>query len=133
MNYKKQKPESNLSSVRGAEVPQPPDGLVAAAEPSGMASILSGNARTRSLRAASSSVESPLTCNSNIIHKIILDQREKILSRNFPQMFGTTNFRTQLVCSYLSEHSVSSVLTSVMEQIFPGYYNSIQTVKNYSN
>lgn len=57
------KPESNFISVRGAEadVPQPPDDLGGAADPSGMAWILSGKTWTRSLRAVSSSVESPLT------------------------------------------------------------------------
>ena len=48
-------------SVREAEATQRPVCLVADAVPSGMASILSGRARTKSLRTASSSVESPLT------------------------------------------------------------------------
>lgn len=37
MNQMEHEPESNLISVRGAEVPQPLDGLGGAAEPSGMA------------------------------------------------------------------------------------------------
>lgn len=56
-------PESNLISVREAEAPQPPLCFGAAAVPSGIAWILSGNASTKSLRATNSSVESPLTCN----------------------------------------------------------------------
>lgn len=58
-NY--QLPESNLISVREPEARHPPDCLGGAAEPSGMAFILSGSARTKSLRAASSSPERPLT------------------------------------------------------------------------
>lgn len=56
-------PESNLICVRDAEAAQPPpDGLGAAAPPSGIAWILSGSARTKSLRAANSSGASPFTC-----------------------------------------------------------------------
>lgn len=55
-------PESNLISVREAEAAQPPVCLGAAGAPSGIDWILSGKARTKSLRAANSSDESPFTC-----------------------------------------------------------------------
>lgn len=53
--------ESNFMSVREAEAVQCPVCFGPAAVPSGIASILSGSARTKSLRAASSSCVSPLT------------------------------------------------------------------------
>lgn len=53
--------ESNFISVRDPEAIQFPVFLGPAAVPSGIASILSESARTKSLRVASSSVEIPLT------------------------------------------------------------------------
>lgn len=55
------KVESNFMSVRDADAVQFPVCFGPAAVPSGIASILSGSARTKSLRVASSSCVSPLT------------------------------------------------------------------------
>lgn len=54
---------SNLIAGREPEAAEPPVCLALVVLSSGIALILSGSAKTKSLRVAMSSFESPLTCN----------------------------------------------------------------------
>lgn len=91
--------------------PRPPLLFAAALFPSGMAWILSGNARTKSLRPAKSSRESPLTCDYILFTKPTLEKLSWLCQYHMHTDALLLNYVAQIMHSFLFNSSEECYLS----------------------